>query len=465
MIRKIAACVVGACLLAAPGPALAQVRTQVDPVEGLTFSDAEGAYSLTMGFYTQTRLQWLHQDIYRRADPTLSTPPIPVENVGGPQESFATRRARFFLKGNFVKPWVKYKIELDLAGNDEGLRSVFIPANDPLLGFNGVNVVAGNESRDERSVKTMDLYVDLSPRPYAQFRIGQFKIPFGRQEIVSDFLLQMTARSIASDFFAPSRDRGILFRGGTETGKIQYQAGAFNGTGLAQGENLDNKLAYAFRLTATSGGPYLDVESTLDCPDSFKVQGGVNWYSSTDTPLRSSPGTPMGNVRDTRAAADLEFLWPRADILLEYFTRRNDVDFAFDLPSSCFGAFRQGRLSCDQYGLNAQAGYLIGDRHEVSARYSKIDNDKEENRDVRTEATLNYTLFIKGHNLRWSTSFSAFRLGVNAVGSSGFNVQLGKPPFNSGDQFFIDDDPNAFPGLKDDHDFMVVTQLQWGFKP
>jgi hypothetical protein len=292
--------------------------------------------------------------------------------------------------------------------------------------------------------------------------MGQFKVPFGRQELVSDNKLQMTQRSITSDFFAPSRDRGFMFHGGTDTQRVQYKLGAFNGTGLATSQNLDTSLAYAARITMTSSGPFLDIEDIVDQPPSMgvRVQGGLAWYASTDTPVRVNPQIPESDIRNTRYEADLGiFFTQRGNILLDYYSRRYSVDQTFDLPSSCYGAFLQGRFSCDQTGYAAQGGVMV-DRtgnQELSLRYASIDYDRELDDDRSTEATLNYTYYMFRHTLQISAAISYFQVGQNAAGSSAFAVKSLNPTAD----FF---DPASFkPTLTDDQNFLAVIQVQWTF--
>jgi phosphate-selective porin len=328
--------------------------------------------------------------------------------------------------------------------------------------FPGVNISAGLSDQDGRTVKLLDAYADLTPRPYARVRIGQFKIPFGRQELVSDNRLQMTSRSIASDFFSPSRDRGVMFHGGTDTQRVQYKIGAWNGTGLAQSQNLDRTLGYAARLTATTSGPFLDIEDVVDQPPSLgvRVQGGIAWYTSTNTPVRLNPQVAISDVRDSRYEADLGmFFGKRANLMLDYYTRRYEVDQGFDLPSSCYGAFLQGRFSCDQKGYTLQTGILLDKNasHELSARYSFIDSDKELDDDSRREYTLNYAYYFFKHTMQISASASYFDIGQNAQGSSAFAVKIANPTAD----FF---DPAAFsPTLTGDKNWLATIQFQWSF--
>ncbi len=448
--------------------------TKLDPGNGITFSTEDGSSTLNLGFWTQFRFQLLDQDQYRRSNFVEITPPFSTENIGVPQPSFQIPRLRVYLRGNLYKTWITYGLQLDLAGNDEGLREVFIPEwqfSSATPSFPQIDIKAGNETKDNHTVKTLDAYIQFAPTTAAGARLGQFKVPFGRQELVPDPQIQMTARSIASDQFSVGRDRGAMFVGGTPTRRIEWRVGAFNGTGLSQGQNLDKYLGYAARLTAAKEGPYLDVESIPDAgvDSGMRIQGGVGWYQSSDTPKRQDPRVPLGNVDDVRLSADFEMFWKRADVTLEYFTRTITVDAVgsvtgrpgIDLPTACLGAYLEGRLSCDQTGYYLQAGWMLGKKFELSARYSKVDNDKQLDDDERAEYTLNFTHYIRTHALKWSASVSLFRLGVNAEGSSGFATKTTKVNGQDMTEYFLV--PGAFPGLAADRNVLFTAQLQWAF--
>jgi hypothetical protein len=448
------------------GRAGAEATTEIEPGKGVTIASADGDTKINIGFYGQFRFQVVHRDVtWRRSDLVQTFPPFSVENIGRTQPTFLVKTFRLFAQGTIMRTWFNYKVEVDLAGNDEGLRSVYIPPVFTVGGaseFPGVDIQAGLSDQDGRTVKLMDAYVDFTPKPYARVRAGQFKIPFGRQELVSDNKLQMPQRSIASNFFAPGRDRGVMFHGGTDTQRVQYRLGLFNGTGLARAQNIDTKLAYAARITATTSGPFLDIEDAVDQPPSFgvRVQGGLAWYTSTDTPVRANPQIPESDVQNTRYEADLGiFFGQRGNLLLDYYTRRISVGQTFDLPKSCYGAFVQGRFSCDQSGYTVQGGLLLGKKRnqELSARYSAIDEDRDLNDDTLTEASINYTYYLFHHTLQLSGSLSYFTLGVNADGSSAFAVKTANPTAD----FF---DPAAFsPTMTEDKNLMAVVQIQWTF--
>jgi hypothetical protein len=442
----------------------AQATIDLEPGQGVTISSQDGNTKINIGFYGQFRFQELDRDLYQRSDLTQTFPPFSIENNGRTEPSFSVRRLRLTAAGSIWKTWMRYALEIDFAGNDEGLRSIFIPpvfTSGGVSDFPGINVTQGVQDQDGRTLKLLDWYLDMTPKAAARVRIGQFKVPYGRQELVSDKNLQMTSRGIASDFFAPSRDRGVMFYGGTDTQQVQYKVGVFNGTGLEQTQNLDRSLAYAARLTATSSGPFLDIEDIIDQPPSLgvRVQGGIAWYQNTNTPVRLNPQIPESDVRNTRAEADLGiFFRQRANLFLEYYTGRYEVDQTFDLPTSCYGAFIEGRFSCDESGYTAQVGFRLGktDHHELSARYSFIDNDRDLDKDERSEATINYAYYFFKHTMQLSTSIGYYKLGVNAQGSSGFAVKLANSSAN-----FLDD--SSFPGLKGDVNILGTVQFQWTF--
>jgi hypothetical protein len=108
-----------------------------------------------------------------------------------------------------------------------------------------------------------------------------------------------------------------------------------------------------------------------------------------------------------------------------------------------------------------QGGVRIGDRQEISGRYSKVNPDRDLERDNLIEATISYSLYFKRHALKWMTSLSALTLQVNAPGSSGLSAQVSPPGGGTVSPF---PDPEGFvPELTDDHNKLFITQLQWMF--
>src|SRR4029077_15918191 len=94
--------------------------------QGVTFRSSDHVNSLNLGFAGQFRFRVFDRTQYRRTNRAITTPPIPVENIGLTEPSFNVRLLRLYLTGSLIRRWISYKLETDLVANDEGLREVFI---------------------------------------------------------------------------------------------------------------------------------------------------------------------------------------------------------------------------------------------------------------------------------------------------------------------------------------------------
>ncbi len=64
-----------------------------------------------------------------------------------------------------------------------------------------------------------------------QLKAGQFKVPFGRQELTSSGSQQFVDRAAVSNTFARGRDIGIQLWGTPLAGQVDWRFGIFNGNG------------------------------------------------------------------------------------------------------------------------------------------------------------------------------------------------------------------------------------------
>jgi phosphate-selective porin len=126
-------------------------------------------------------------------------------------DSFLVKRARLGLTGEIAKK-IKFKFQVD------AVRS-------PIL---------------------VDAQVDFEFSPSLGIRIGQFYVPFSRENRASSSDLDTILRSQVVDKLAPSRDIGSLGRdiGMMFFGKfsiIEYMAGFFNGSGMNRADTNEKK--------------------------------------------------------------------------------------------------------------------------------------------------------------------------------------------------------------------------------
>jgi phosphate-selective porin len=72
-----------------------------------------------------------------------------------------------------------------------------------------------------------DVYGNYRYYRRTQIRVGQFKIPFGMDQLHYSSDGELTQRSLIGNFLAPGRDLGIMAHGKLSEGRIAYQAGLF----------------------------------------------------------------------------------------------------------------------------------------------------------------------------------------------------------------------------------------------
>jgi phosphate-selective porin OprO/OprP len=72
-----------------------------------------------------------------------------------------------------------------------------------------------------------DVYVDGRIARALEVRAGQFKIPFGLDQLTSSMDLDFSYRSLAGTYLAPGRDVGLMLHGRLWSDVLRYQAGVF----------------------------------------------------------------------------------------------------------------------------------------------------------------------------------------------------------------------------------------------
>jgi phosphate-selective porin len=124
---------------------------------------------------------------------------------GAPPDTFAIRRARFGVQGNYGK-------QLDYA-------FLFETSN---FGSNGLTI--------------RDAYIDFKPWKVLQFQAGQYKVPFSQEVGTGDTSVELIERSLVSVLYPDAagtfRAPGATVHGILMDDRIQYWVGIFNGKGL-----------------------------------------------------------------------------------------------------------------------------------------------------------------------------------------------------------------------------------------
>ena len=232
-----------------------------------------------------------------------------------------------------------------------------------------------------------DAYVNWSRYRWLSFKAGQFKTPFGFEQLYQDSRLYIPERTLGSDRLTASRQIGLAASGTLgEAGLLSYSVGAFNGTGTNASANDDDRFLYAGRIEGTL------YEGRLAGLDT-RLAAGIDGLTSRDR----SVGFPADFGFDSTPAT------PGRDGIFAGRRRAVGVDAQLQLGRfELWGEVLQGRFSPENRTpaptVRATATSFLGaymlipDRFQIVGRYDRF-------LDTATwTAGTNY--YLRGHDLK-----------------------------------------------------------------
>ncbi len=129
-------------------------------------------------------------------------------------------------------------------------------------------------------------------------RVGQNKVPFGLQELISSGSQQFVDRALSSNIYFRGRDTGANVWGVLGNNKFEYRLGVYNGNGLTRPANDNDKLQKNARFTFQPNGA---------SPMGFWGSGAHMTESDMDT---RALGRPIFTVSAAFEENDLGFADP-----------------------------------------------------------------------------------------------------------------------------------------------------------
>jgi phosphate-selective porin len=213
------------------------------------------------------------------------------------------RRARITLSGDFTEQF-DFKIEGDFEQSDAAitaLRSVNVNT--------GATTTVTNSNRVEFS--GTDIFINWHGIPEANLKVGQWKAPFGLEQITPDTQIFTIERSLPTGALTPERQIGAMLWGKPFTNVlpdqkdlVTYYAGMFNGNGRNFNNNDNNEFMYVGRLEILPfKGKLMGQEASL------KI-GGDYLFSRDDAGTNISPALNLKVNADGSLTA---FTLPSAD--------------------------------------------------------------------------------------------------------------------------------------------------------
>lgn len=287
---------------------------------------------------------------------------------------FYLRRARLNATARFPEGF-EARVEADLAGSLGATSSLRAQLTDGYVGW----------------VKHEEL----------QVRAGQFKTPFGYEQLLPDPRMTTMERTLGNDRLTLGRQLGVQLHGDLLGKRLAYAVGAFNGSGVNTSSNEDGKLLVAGRV---SGSPWNGTLAGV----AASVSAGLNGFASDDRNLSMASdfgfdATPASPARDNvftgrrrGAGGDVQLAAGPLDLTAEALVVRFEPDAA--VPASSF----------DSTSLFVQAAYeVMPKRLQLFAKVDRFDPNRDRPGDATTTLSAGGSWFFRGHDLKVQANYLA----------------------------------------------------------
>lgn len=278
----------------------------------------------------------------------------PDSRWGADNDRFLLRRARINLNAKLANDF-SAKIEADFGAN-----SMY--------------------TQDARNGQLTDAYVQWSKYDFANVRVGQFKSPFGYEQLASDTKVLTVERSLPNDRLTVSRQIGTTLSGDLIGDQLSYSVGAFNGNAsnanaINTALNDNEQFMWAGRL---AGQAY---EGEI-AGQKVKVTAGINGFTSEN----AASGTTPANRR-AGYGADAQLTSGPATLLAEWLRNENDA-------------------LAEQSGWSLLAGWTFDKNWRGVVRYETFDANTASNTDSTTDIwTVGFDYMFKGDDLKLSLNY------------------------------------------------------------
>jgi phosphate-selective porin OprO/OprP len=291
---------------------------------------------------------------------------------------FFLRRARVNVSGRFIDEF-NFRSEIELAGSQGAASAV--------------------------RAQLTDAYITWTRYPGATVRVGQFKTPFGFEQLYQDPRLYTIERSIGNDRLTLSRQIGVQVGGNIVPERLSYAAGAFNGTGTNITTNDNKRFLFVGRLAGTP------LQTSLGT-NVVRLTAGANGYETRDSALTtgpefgidSTPSTPAhDNIftgRRTGAGADMQLAIGNLELWTEYLREAFEPDTS--VPAHRFRSA----------GWYVQTSWLTpDDRFQLVAKLDSFDPIQSRLRDDTRTLTLGVNYLLRGDDLKLQFDWLRSRTG------------------------------------------------------
>jgi phosphate-selective porin OprO and OprP len=345
------------------------VPDPVPPIQTIVWRDGKTRITTDNAYLEiSNRVQMRFTD--EKPDDGTQLPGTPAK--GDRRGSFRIRRAKFKLEGWMIRPWLTYETQV----------------NYPAVTGANVGALLEDAAFD----------VDFS-QGNGTFRVhvGQFKPPFGAQELTSSGSQMFVDRALVSNSFFRGRETGVALWGATSNSKLEWRFGMFNGNGLTRTVNDNNKFQYNARVMWQPNGSQvlnqrawitgaLYSESDFESTTAPIYAVAINWEN-----LDNFAATTGTDLKSNVVSVDgiYKFKGFSVNGMYSQASRRPETGARFD---SSGGFIQAGKLFSRR-------------RYEVALRYGRFDPS-----DLTTVNNINevrgaFNYYYARHGLKWQSDF------------------------------------------------------------
>jgi phosphate-selective porin OprO/OprP len=342
------------------------------------------------------------------------------------KDRFRLRRARITLTGDFEEDF-DFKVEGDFEQSDAAITAL-----------RTVNVVTGaittvtNSNRVEFSAT--DIFINWHHFAEANLKVGQYKAPFGLENLTPDTQILTIERSLPTGGLTPERQIGAMLWGKPlanvlpeQKDLVTYYGGMFNGNGRNFNNNDNNEFMYVARLEVLPWkGKVMGQEAQLKLGGDYldsRDDSGTNISPSLN--LKVNPDGSLTSYALTGAAERSNYSFDAAvkvgpfDLSAEYFSERVN-------GRTVNGAIGNPYLNPD--GWYVQASYFVLPKKlQALVKWESLNPDQVANDDLHSlTAGLNY--YVHGDGLKimadYVHTWSDFREANPQFGDDQFDELL-----------------------------------------
>ncbi|MBI1315227.1 hypothetical protein GC176_28400 [bacterium] len=435
-----------------------QLSAEVSRLQKLIDSDDDGGVQLIPDAVFDSGIQpTFYQVEERPEDPYQISPLYPEEVPIAPSTTVSDHHFESgYDRGFYIRPTANHKEEnpfdlkissrLDFRHSGTKSDNPMLPSQNEFelerarIKFNGhafsekmeyeIQLRFDNDSAT--NVRIFDYYTRYEFSDAFAVQIGQAKVPFARAWVESSSRLQVSDRSMASNFFMPQRSQGVWFSG-EPCHQLYYQAAVLNGydtTSLAP-SGIDTNFLYAGTVFWDPFDDFGSGFSDLQDHQNLAVRMGssgayehVSGSSAEPAQMRIvGSGATIGNTIATAYAGDsFNHYAYAADIAMKYrgFSLFNEYYFRW---LQDFTGPTAAPSKIYDWGFVLQGGYFVVPKKlELFARHSQIRGTGGAHTAFENSGGFNW--FLDGHYMKLTFDVSTYN-GSPSVSSS-MNLRQGE---------------------------------------